>query len=230
MLYKPDKWINDAFAPQNSSEEPPTKRQSEVPSTNTTEKSATPSVLPPNAENQDHDASTTQEEGDIKISLEYVFFFEEKKKASSSTRPPAKRKGAPDGEIKFKDFKSDQGKMSLYWKNTDVSLADFKRAAIDAIAEQDAIELATHARELEESNLLIWNAVIPHGGKFAANQKAALDSAEDFQEFLEEWAGESDTRKFMVTLVQKDPKAAAQVRLFCLHLFLNRFHGFLLSM
>ena len=105
----------------------------------------------------------------------------------------------------------------MQWKNTDLSLAAFKKAAIDVIAVEDALELATHARELEESNMLIWNAVIPHGGKFAANQKASLETVSEFEDFLQEWAGESDICKFTVTLVQKDPKAAAQVRLFSIH-------------
>ena len=213
-----DQWINDAFAPRKSSEDPPTSRQSEEPSTNTNENSATPSVSPEFAQTQDH-ATTTQDEGELNISIKYLFFFEEKKKQSTTTRPPTKRKGAPDGEIKFNGFKSDRGKMSIQWKNTNLSLMAFKNAAIDAIAEQDALELATHARELEDSGLLIWNVVIPHGGKFAANQKAALDSTEVFEDFLEEWAGDSDTRKFTLTLVQKDPKAAAQVRLISFHFF-----------
>ena len=109
--------------------------------------------------------------------------------------------------------------MSMPWKNTELSFAAFKTAAIDVIAEQDAIELATHARELEDGGLLVWNVVIPHGGKFAANQKATLELAEDFEEFLEEWAGKSDAHRFMVTLVQKNPKTAAQVRLLSSLLF-----------
>ena len=79
---------------------------------------------------------------------------------------------------------------------------------------------------MEDSGLLIWNVVIPHGGKFSANQKAVLDLADDFQDFLKEWSGEGDTHKFTVTLVEKNPKDAAQVSLIPFLLFLFPFHVF----
>ncbi|KNZ62473.1 hypothetical protein VP01_1266g8 [Puccinia sorghi] len=166
LLYELDKWINDAFQGQKSSKDPPTTRQSEEPFTNTTGHSAAPSVSPATADAQD-DATTTQDEGEIKVSLEYIFFIEEKKKQSTNTRPPAKRKGAPDGEIKYNGFKSDRGKMSILWKNTNLSLSAFKMAAINVIAKQDAKE-PTHAPAglpLSQPNVPESSpSVPPHGG------------------------------------------------------------------
>ena len=100
------------------------------------------------------------------------------------------------------------------WSAENPSLSQLKIAVIKEIRFKDAIELGLHAEELNDSGAITWNAVIPHGGRFAANQKATLETSDHFAEFLEEWGGPSESRKFTITLVEKDPTAAAQVEFF----------------
>ncbi|KNZ55923.1 hypothetical protein VP01_2540g1 [Puccinia sorghi] len=67
-----------------------------------------------------------------------------KKKPLNNTRPPAKRNGAPNGKINFKDFKSNQGKMLIVWKNTDLSLVAFKKCCHQSDCESSGPEKALH--------------------------------------------------------------------------------------
>ncbi|KNZ45600.1 hypothetical protein VP01_79g5 [Puccinia sorghi] len=85
-----------------------------------------------------------------------------------------KRKVAPETKGKYKPLPSERGKLSLFWSANNPSLSKLKLAAIDDIRFKDAIELGSHADELNNSGLIMWTAGIPHGGQFAANQKATL--------------------------------------------------------
>ncbi|KNZ52412.1 hypothetical protein VP01_3589g1 [Puccinia sorghi] len=68
----------------------------------------------------------------------------------------------------------------------------------------------SNAEELNQSGLITWNAVNPHGGQFAANQKATLETSDQFEEFLVQWGRALENRKLKITLVKKEPTAEAQ--------------------
>ncbi|KNZ47457.1 hypothetical protein VP01_637g10 [Puccinia sorghi] len=69
------------------------------------------------------------------------------------------------------------------WSAKNPSLSKLKLAAIEEIICKNSVELVWHAEEL--NNSVTWTTVIPHGGKFAANQKVTLEMTNQFEEVLE---------------------------------------------
>jgi hypothetical protein len=55
---------------------------------------------------------------------------------------------------------------------------------ITSICLQDTPLLANHAWAQEDSDLITWAAMIPHGGFFSARNKATLESPKDFFNFV----------------------------------------------
>ncbi|KNZ52697.1 hypothetical protein VP01_347g7 [Puccinia sorghi] len=117
-----------------------------------------------------------------------------KKKSTGATCGSNTHKVAPDAEGKFNGFKSGQGKLLVIWDPHISCLATFKASAIKIITSKDAKELGLQAQELEDLVLITWAAVIPHGGKFAVNQKATPDNSDQFEKFLGKWGGSSETQ------------------------------------
>lgn len=160
--------------------------------------------------------STSECESSKKIiNIEYIFWTPEIKDKPPATRSTYKRKAPPNSEEpKFIKLPSEKGKIYIRWEVENLSFLDFKQYAFQAIRNQDAPELGDNAAQLDKNGLITWEVSVPHGGAFAAKNKASINNDRVFSDFVEVISvpGE-EGRKVIVTLIEKDPNAVAQVSL-----------------
>jgi len=94
---------------------------------------------------------------------------------------------------------------------------EFKQYTCQAIHRQDAVELGDNAELLDKQGAITWMASVPHGGPFVTKNKASIDNNRDFANFIEIISAPGEERhKCVVTLIEKDPKAVAQVSFYIL--------------
>ncbi|KNZ63334.1 hypothetical protein VP01_11585g1, partial [Puccinia sorghi] len=109
-------------------------------------------------------------------------------------------------------------KIYIKWHIQNLNLLEFKSSVFGAIHIQDAPELGDNAEELDKNGMITWEVSVPHEGPFAAKNKATRYNNWVFADFIEVISkpGE-DGQKVIITLIEKDPNAAAQVSLisFC---------------
>ncbi|KNZ56295.1 uncharacterized protein VP01_243g5 [Puccinia sorghi] len=106
-----------------------------------------------------------------------------------------KRRVAPDVRGTLNGFKSDWGKLLLVWDPQISILQTFKASKINIIFYKEENNLGSLAQELEDLGQIIWNAGIPHGGGFSANQKERLENSEQYHKFLADWGSSSWPKK-----------------------------------
>ncbi|KNZ54094.1 hypothetical protein VP01_3044g1 [Puccinia sorghi] len=136
-----------------------------------------------------------------KKNIEYIFWTPEIKENPPPTRASYKRKAPPAAEeTKYIKLPSDKGMIDIKWHIQNLNLSEFKSHVFRAIHIQDAPEL----------------------GLFAARNKATLDNDWVFADFIEVISTPGkDGRKVIITLIEKDPNAAAQVSLIPFHFSFN---------
>ncbi|KNZ62288.1 hypothetical protein VP01_12904g1, partial [Puccinia sorghi] len=106
---------------------------------------------------------------------------------------------------------SETGKIDIRWDIKELRFSEFKQYVWQAIRKKDAPELGDHAKKLDNNGLITWLASVPHGGPFAAKNKATIHNEHSFADFIEivSALGE-ESRKNIVTLIEKNPNAVAQ--------------------
>lgn len=115
-------------------------------------------------------------------------------------------------EEAYDKIPSKAGRNKVTWDTNNDSLDMFKYAVIAALRRDDVAVFADHVALYDEMKQVTWHASIPHGGDFAAKNKANINTQELFTNFLAECdlAGEN---KCLIFLEQDDPKSVARVSL-----------------
>ncbi|KAH9443893.1 hypothetical protein Pst134EB_026284 [Puccinia striiformis f. sp. tritici] len=150
--------------------------------------------------------------GDRLIHVEYLIHTPVKKtQPPGGTRMAHKRKIAGViTEEAYDKIPSKAGRNKVTWDTNNDSLDMFKYAVIAALRRDDVAVFADHVALYDEMKQVTWHASIPHGGDFAAKNKANINTQELFTNFLAECdlAGEN---KCLIFLEQDDPKSVARV-------------------
>ncbi|POW01976.1 hypothetical protein PSTT_12125 [Puccinia striiformis] len=124
------------------------------------------------------------ERGEAKINLDYGLHVEATQQ--KSTRGSHKEKPPRNAtNTKTDPFNSEELDLFFFWDRKNNDLSAFKRAAFDAIRQQDNKSFASHAEKQEAAGnkLLLW-ATIPHSASFKASDKAKIINEGDFTRFL----------------------------------------------
>ncbi|KNF05709.1 hypothetical protein PSTG_01112 [Puccinia striiformis f. sp. tritici PST-78] len=171
----------------NSTSPPPPDGQSDVPSTGS---DVLLSPAHPAARKSTRKKGRNQvrmelnERGEAKINLDYGLHVEATQQ--KSTRGSHKEKPPRNAtNTKTDPFNSEELDLFFFWDRKNNDLSAFKRAAFDAIRQQDNKSFASHAEKQEAAGnkLLLW-ATIPHSASFKASDKAKIINEGDFTRFL----------------------------------------------
>ncbi|KAI9613849.1 hypothetical protein H4Q26_009699 [Puccinia striiformis f. sp. tritici PST-130] len=202
----------------NSTSPPPPDGQSDVPSTGS---DVLLSPAHPAARKSTRKKGRNQvrmelnERGEAKINLDYGLHVEATQQ--KSTRGSHKEKPPRNAtNTKTDPFNSEELDLFFFWDRKNNDLSAFKRAAFDAIRQQDNKSFASHAEKQEAAGnkLLLW-ATIPHSASFKASDKAKIINEGDFTQFLAQ-SLDPGTHQCHVSVKEIKPQKLALVSLNCI--------------